>query len=166
MTSIGQSHGWGSVSSDSAPLFTWPKRGCQSVKRDGPGCMDISGNLQRLYQGWYSVLDIYRHLLSCSITWCEFNGEWGGIMVSAVESCSIGPWFRSRSWNWLSWIKFSWLLAWKWPPLWSSGQSSWLQIQRSRVRFPALPDFLRSSGSGTGFTQPREDNWGATWMKK
>jgi hypothetical protein len=27
------------------------------------------------------------------------------------------------------------------PPLWSSGQSSWLQIQRSLVRFPALPDF-------------------------
>jgi hypothetical protein len=35
-------------------------------------------------------------------------------------------------------------------PLWSSGQSSCLQIQRSRVRFLALPDFLRSSGSGTG----------------
>jgi hypothetical protein len=50
-----------------------------------------------------------------------------------------------------------------WPPLWSSGQSFWLQIQRSRVRFPALPDFLRSSGSGTGFTQPREGNWGASW---
>ena len=25
--------------------------------------------------------------------------------------------------------------------LWSSAQSFWLQIQRSRVRFPALPDF-------------------------
>ena len=44
------------------------------------------------------------------------------------------------------------------PPLWSCGQSFWLQIQRSRVRFPALPDFLSSSGSGTGSTQPREVN--------
>ena len=42
------------------------------------------------------------------------------------------------------------------PPLWSSGQSFWLQIQRSRVRIPALPDFLSDSGSGTGCTQPRE----------
>jgi hypothetical protein len=30
------------------------------------------------------------------------------------------------------------------------------------VRFPALPDFLRSSGSGTGFTQPNEYKCGAT----
>jgi hypothetical protein len=37
-------------------------------------------------------------------------------------------------------------------------QSFWLLIQRSRVRFPALPDFLRCRRSGTGFTQPREDN--------
>ena len=44
------------------------------------------------------------------------------------------------------------------PPLWSSGQSFGLQIQRSRVRSPALPDFLSSSGSGTGSTQPREIN--------
>jgi hypothetical protein len=41
-----------------------------------------------------------------------------------------------------------------WPPLWSSGQSSWLQIQRYRVPFPALPDFLGSSASTTGSTQP------------
>jgi hypothetical protein len=52
------------------------------------------------------------------------------------------------------------------PPQCSSSQSFfWLQIQRSRVRFPELPDFLRSSGSGMGSTQPREDNWGATWRK-
>jgi hypothetical protein len=41
--------------------------------------------------------------------------------------------------------------------------SSWLQIQRSQVRFPALPDFMRSSGSGTGSTQPCEYKWAATW---
>jgi hypothetical protein len=29
---------------------------------------------------------------------------------------------------------------------------------RSRVRFSALPDFVRSIGCGTGTTQPREDN--------
>jgi hypothetical protein len=58
------------------------------------------------------------------------------------------------------------LLASCWPPLSSNGQSSWLQIQRSRVRLPALPDFLRSSLSGTMSTQPREDNWGASWMEK
>jgi hypothetical protein len=33
-----------------------------------------------------------------------------------------------------------------------------LQIQRSLVRFPALPDFRRNRGSGTGPSQPREDN--------
>ena len=48
--------------------------------------------------------------------------------------------------------------TYKRPPLWSSGQSFWLQIQRSRVRFPALPDFLNGNGSGTGYTQPREVN--------
>jgi hypothetical protein len=45
------------------------------------------------------------------------------------------------------------------------GQSSWLQILRSRARFPALPDFL-SSGSGTGSTQPRLENWGAAPVLK
>jgi hypothetical protein len=49
-----------------------------------------------------------------------------------------------------------------WPPLWSSGQATDSEI---RFLFPALPDFLRSSGSGMGSTQPREYNWGATWKK-
>jgi hypothetical protein len=36
------------------------------------------------------------------------------------------------------------------PPLWFSGRSSWLLNQRSRVRLPALPDFLNSSWSQRG----------------
>jgi hypothetical protein len=35
-----------------------------------------------------------------------------------------------------------------------------------RVQLPALPNFLRSSVSGTGSTQPREYKWRATWKKK
>jgi hypothetical protein len=34
----------------------------------------------------------------------------------------------------------------------------WPQILRSRVRFPALLDFLRSGGSGPGSAEPREEN--------
>jgi hypothetical protein len=39
------------------------------------------------------------------------------------------------------------------PPPGSSGQSSWLQIQRSRIISAALPNLLRSSRSGMGSTQ-------------
>jgi len=44
------------------------------------------------------------------------------------------------------------------PPLWSSAQSFWPQVQRSRVRSPELADFLSSSGSGTGSTHSPEVN--------
>jgi hypothetical protein len=44
------------------------------------------------------------------------------------------------------------------PPLWSSCKGFWLEIQSSQVRFPALTDYLKSSGSGTWSTQPREIN--------
>jgi hypothetical protein len=37
-----------------------------------------------------------------------------------------------------------------------SGQTSWLLTRMSRGQFPALPDFLSSSESGMGSTQPHE----------
>jgi hypothetical protein len=38
----------------------------------------------------------------------------------------------------------------------SSGQSPFATDPEARVRFPPLPDFLSSSGSGTGPAQPRD----------
>jgi hypothetical protein len=51
------------------------------------------------------------------------------------------------------------------PPLWCNGESSWLEFQRSQVRFPVLLHLVTSGGYLTGSTQLREDNWRATWMK-
>jgi hypothetical protein len=48
-------------------------------------------------------------------------------------------------------------------PLWSRGQEFLATGPEVRVRFPKLPDFLRSSGSETVFTYPREYNLGMTW---
>jgi hypothetical protein len=98
------------------------------------------------------------------------------IYICYVEE-SIPPLWSSGHSSWLQnadVLCFLWGTNWIYvcyieesrPPLWSSGQSSWLQIQRSQVRFPALLDFFRSSGSGSGSTQTREYNWGATWKKK
>jgi hypothetical protein len=47
------------------------------------------------------------------------------------------------------------------PPLWSSGQSSWLQIRRPGFDSRHC-QVKKSCGSGMGSTQPREYNREAT----
>jgi hypothetical protein len=81
---------------------------------------------------------IYAMLYVCYV---EENGRWVGIVCS-----------RSKATGLVSYVEESR------PPLWSGGHSSWLRMQNSWVRFPALPDFLRSIGSGTWSTQPLEYN--------
>ena len=84
------------------------------------------------------------------------NSKYSSIVTYSGVVCEINR--GSRFTVKLSFGTFVHVVVVDRPPLWFSGQSFWLQIQRSRVRFPALPDFLSSSGSGTGSTQPREFN--------
>jgi hypothetical protein len=51
------------------------------------------------------------------------------------------------------------------PPLWSSGQSSWLLTQRSRVRSRRYHIFWVVVGLEQGPLSPCEDKWEATWKK-
>jgi hypothetical protein len=70
-------------------------------------------------------------------------------IVSELSYCSIAPYYREARGSIVGW-------------------GTMLQAVRLQVQYwmRSFWDFLRSSGSGTGSTQPREDNWGATWMTK
>jgi hypothetical protein len=109
---------------------------------------------------WYnSILKISYFSLSLIIRLAK-PGHWG--LSDFFSHCSAGRYefwdnLTCRSGTWSTRIGTSTLLARVpslGPPLCSGGQSSWLLTQRSRFRFPTLPHFLTSSGSGTGSTQP------------
>jgi hypothetical protein len=53
----------------------------------------------------------------------------------------------------------------KWPPLWSSGQSSWLQIQKFGFDFLRYQIFWEVASLERGPPQPHVYSWGATWKK-
>jgi hypothetical protein len=67
------------------------------------------------------------------------------------ENSKVSPWERmyKQQYNSMA-IHFFKLIREEEPTMRSSGQSSCIQVQRSRVRFPALPDFFRSGGPRNG----------------
>ena len=73
----------------------------------------------------------------------EFNV---GIIINETELCTPFSVFRIK---WLNEFMAS---------LFCKAAKKKTLANRSRVRSPALPDFLSSSWSGTGSTQPREVN--------
>jgi hypothetical protein len=87
--------------------------------------------------------------------------SWGGSYVICLSKSSLSPGTN----NIISLFvlapidKFYGFIAGDWPSLWSNGHSTWLKIQRFRLRFPVLREFQRSIGSRMGPTQPREDKW-------
>ena len=149
-------------------LFCWPRYKstnfrilwCSLDATFGDGCWEQPCNLLFHKCREYLVYLICCRLLNMNCdSWRYF---WSKFRSKNRGSCTCYFCCRLLNKSCNACIQFKVSMG---PPLWSSGQSFWLQIQRSRVRFPALPDFLSSSGSRTGSAQPREVNWGATWIK-
>jgi ribosomal protein L37E len=87
----------------------------------------------------------------------------GFIYLFIAVLSSIGRLFMYRPMSWShGWCDFKLPYVLIIPPLWSSGQSSWLQIRRHGFDSRHYQK-KKCIGSGTGCTQPREYNWGATW---
>jgi hypothetical protein len=76
----------------------------------------------------------------------EGRSQWSRGLRHEISSTSrtLASCVRTVLKAWMSVCVYSVSVLGSGPPLWSSGHSSWLHIQRSGVRFLALPDFLRS----------------------
>jgi hypothetical protein len=94
-----------------------------------------------------AISELYTHVQPPSISFIFSLYYSIFLFLTAVFVCSMSFYFL-----FFFYVRISLLR----PPLWSSGQSSWIQTQGSRARFPALPKSLNSSESGTGFTA----SWG------
>jgi hypothetical protein len=135
----------------------WPA--CANGRKDGRAVSTV----------WITTLRTFRALFAAWRPVTVTNTTSTGCFVVACcqttfrspLECSLSKSISSHAWRRISHHDYFGLRFCSRPPLWCSGHNSWLQTQRSRIRFPALLDFLSSSGSITGSTQPHEDKWGA-----
>jgi hypothetical protein len=93
----------------------------------------------------------------CSIqSWCFLPACWAcdcsAQMTDGVAVCDDTVWRAQKMILWFR-TRDLYVCSRIYVMLWSSGKTSWLQTPKSRVRFPALPDFLCSNGSRMGSTQ-------------
>jgi hypothetical protein len=126
-----------------------------------------------------SILILFSHLSIKLDTKCLKRMHWNYVIgFSWFRIRTSGGHFGTRGWTYgfmrrarrflCSWVTASFsrrILLYgstKWPPLLCSGQSSWLQIRRPGFDSQHYQK-KKSSRSGTGPTQSREYNWGATW---
>jgi hypothetical protein len=134
-----------------------------------PTAPTVSGILNRLCLQWSEFLateqDVSCFLLGTNWIYICYVEEsrpplWSSGQNSWLHNGDVSCFLWGTNWIYICYVEESR------PPLWSSSQE-FLDIDPEvRFRFPAPPDFLKSSGSGTGSTQPREYNWWATWKKK
>jgi hypothetical protein len=133
-------------------------------------CVSLSSK-SLIVKSFFNIKYIFwniRNILTASVVWWSVHrilSQWNSLSQttspgSYILILSLGfLWNQTDYFPRNKYIKFCIYLFW--PLLWSSGQSSWLQIRKPG--FDSRHYQKKSSGSGKGSSQPREYNWGATW---
>jgi hypothetical protein len=99
------------------------------------------------------------------------------LMMEALRSSEMSAFTRATwrhitqddilqvSWSPCAFVILPTVPQW-WPPLWSSGQTSWLLTQRSGFDSRFYQIFWVAVGLERGPLSPCESKWGATWKKR
>jgi ribosomal protein L37E len=140
------------------PHLTWLNRVLRNIF--GPKRDEVTGEWRKLHneelRDLYSSPSTIRIIKSKRIRWAGHVARMGEkrnayrLLVGKPEGKK--PLGRPRR-RWVDNIRMD--LGEVGPPLWSSGQSSWLQIRRPGFDSRHYQK-KKCSGSGTGCTQPRE----------
>ena len=88
-----------------------------------------SGGVQEIF--------IFSTMCSLALGLTRSLFQWGRVFLGSLFAIEVRILFQLSVLYWN--VQNFWCTVLVWPASWSSGQSLWLLIMRSRVRFPALP---------------------------